>query len=144
MHRLIKNMIQCMYIIVEGYCRWKLSSGNLYTFLSGTKSWIFHSCSWLDLINVYKFPFDKFHLQYPSTIIQSKEMPIKYCYFHVHNNIIIKFIYWNWYDWIKKFKNCLICPTLLLNIFNEIFYKCAHGIFSILKTLAMEIVSYYN
>jgi hypothetical protein len=31
----------------------------------------FFSCSWLGLINVYTFALDIFHLQYPSTIIQS-------------------------------------------------------------------------
>jgi hypothetical protein len=32
----------------------------------------FRSCSWLGIINAYKFPLDNFHLQYPSTDIQSK------------------------------------------------------------------------
>jgi hypothetical protein len=40
-------------------------------------SCIFPGCSWLGLINVYKFPLDNFHLQNPSTIIQSSEMPTK-------------------------------------------------------------------
>jgi hypothetical protein len=31
-------------------------------------------------INVYKFPLDNFHLQYPSTIIESSEMPTKSLY----------------------------------------------------------------
>ena len=31
--------------------------------------------TWLGLINVYKFPLDNFHLQYPSTIIESSEIP---------------------------------------------------------------------
>jgi hypothetical protein len=29
------------------------------------------------LINVNKFPLDNFHLQYPSTIIQTSEIPTK-------------------------------------------------------------------
>ena len=33
------------------------------------------SYSWLGLMNVYKFPLDNFHLQDPSTIIGSNEMP---------------------------------------------------------------------
>ena len=42
--------------------------------LPGTYSCIFRSCSWLDLINVYKFPLDNFHLQHSSIIIQSSGM----------------------------------------------------------------------
>ena len=34
------------------------------------------------LINVYKFPLDNFHLQDPSTIIQSSEMPTKSWYIY--------------------------------------------------------------
>jgi hypothetical protein len=40
-------------------------------------------CSWLGLINVYKFPLDNFHLQDPLTNIQSSEMPTKSCYLPV-------------------------------------------------------------
>jgi hypothetical protein len=42
--------------------------------LPATYSCIFRSCSWLDLINVYKFPLDNFHLQHSSIIIQSSGM----------------------------------------------------------------------
>ena len=42
--------------------------------LPATYSSIFRSCSWLDLINVYKFPLDNFHLQHSSIIIQSSGM----------------------------------------------------------------------
>jgi hypothetical protein len=31
---------------------------------------ILRSCSWLGLINVYKFPLDNFHLQDPSSIMR--------------------------------------------------------------------------
>jgi hypothetical protein len=43
---------------------------------------IFRFCSWLDIINVYKFPLDNFHLQYLSTIIESSEMATKSRYLH--------------------------------------------------------------
>ena len=57
-------------------------TGPQVRFLPGTYSCIFRSCFWLGLINVYKFPLDNFHLQNPSTIIQSSEMPTKslYCF----------------------------------------------------------------
>ena len=42
--------------------------------LPATYSCIFRSCSWLGLINVYKFPLDNFHLQHSSIIIQSSGM----------------------------------------------------------------------
>ena len=42
--------------------------------LPATYSCIFRSCSWLDLINVYKFSLDNFHLQHSSIIIQSSGM----------------------------------------------------------------------
>ena len=35
----------------------------------------FRTCSWLGLINVYKFPLDNFHLRYPSNVIHSSEIP---------------------------------------------------------------------
>ena len=52
-------------------------TGPQVRFLPGTLSCIFRSCSWLGLINLYKFLLDIFHPQYPSTIIQSGEMPAK-------------------------------------------------------------------
>ena len=42
--------------------------------LPATYSCIFRSCSWLDLINVYKFSLDNLHLQHSSIIIQSSGM----------------------------------------------------------------------
>ena len=42
--------------------------------LPGTYSCIFRSCSWLGLINVYKFSLENFHLQHCSIIIQSSAM----------------------------------------------------------------------
>ena len=42
--------------------------------LPGTYSCISRSCSWLGLINVYKFSLDNFHLQHSSIIIQSSGM----------------------------------------------------------------------
>ena len=45
-----------------------------HRFSSGTWSCIFCFCTWLSLINRYKFPLDNFHLQYPSSIIHSYEM----------------------------------------------------------------------
>jgi hypothetical protein len=42
--------------------------------LPATYSCIFRSCSWLDLINVYTFSLDNFHLQHSSIIIQSSGM----------------------------------------------------------------------
>ena len=42
--------------------------------LPATYSCIFRSCSWLGVINVYKFSLDNFHLQHSSIIIQSSGM----------------------------------------------------------------------
>ena len=43
----------------------------------------FRSCSWLGLINVYKFSLDNYHLQDPSTIVESSEMPTKSRYLSI-------------------------------------------------------------
>jgi hypothetical protein len=42
--------------------------------LPGTYGCIFRGCSWLGLINVYKFPLDNFHLQDSSSIIQNLDI----------------------------------------------------------------------
>ena len=78
-------------LLVEGTaCRWKLSSGNLYTLYRlaqlvgalhrnrraagsipatpGLIKYILRS----NKIYIYIFPLNDFHLQYPSTIIESK------------------------------------------------------------------------
>jgi hypothetical protein len=54
----------------DEYCRWKLSSENVYTFNRLKQQQLrkmqfdFSSYSWLGLIHIYKFSLDNFHLQY--------------------------------------------------------------------------------
>jgi hypothetical protein len=77
--------------IIEGSCRWKLSSGNLCTFIRTKKLCTFIRTNQehlrtttnaffapvhlvIGLINLYKFPLDNFHLQDPTIIIESRVM----------------------------------------------------------------------
>jgi hypothetical protein len=58
--------------------------------IAGTReSCIFRSCSWSGLINVYKSPLNNFHLQDPSTFIESSEMPTKSRYLPFTNLLLL-------------------------------------------------------
>ena len=79
--------------IIEGSCRWKLSTGNLCTLILLELKMYVHLLELtmqehvrkmelqmhfsqlflvIGLINLYKFPLDNFHLQDPTIIIKSR------------------------------------------------------------------------
>jgi hypothetical protein len=69
--------MNCDHDLGQGLCKTQLrhSQGRRFDSCQGlTCSCIFRSCSWLDLINVYKFPLNNFHLQDSSTIVQPTEI----------------------------------------------------------------------
>ena len=84
--------------------------------LPGTYSCIFRSCSWLGLINVYKFPLENFHLQHSSIIIQSSGMRTNSLYRKQHMAPFLGKIALSDF---KYFKYVQICDQQRSNILNN-------------------------
>jgi hypothetical protein len=90
--------------------------------LPATYSCIFRSCSWLGLINVYKFPLDNCHLQHSSIIIQSSGMRTNSLY---RKQQMAPFLGEISLSDFKYFKYVLIVDEQCLNILKRPHYGIA-------------------